>query len=113
MGALNDIQTELVQTLEAAGLTVTTDPRTLRPGVCLVEPPRVTGVSANLSEVEWDVAVTALPPGDATAVSILLDVVDVIVAAVPVTTANPGTYESGGQVLPAYTATVRYTIRRT
>lgn len=112
MGALNDIQAELVTSLENAGLTVVTDPRLMAPNLAMVEPPRVTGISGNLSQVEWDVNVTALPPGNAAAVEALLDQVDAVIQAVPVSTATPGVLSIGGQDLPAYTLTVTYTIRR-
>jgi hypothetical protein len=112
MGALNDITAQIVQDLETAGLTVITDPRELRPNVALVEPPRVTGVSANLSRCEWDVNVCATPPGDATAVAALLDLVDTIIETVPVTTASPGVFSTGNQELPSYTCTIQYTINR-
>lgn len=112
MGALNDLTADLASTLTGEGLEVITDPRQLRPNVCLIEPPRVSGISGNLSTVEWDVQICAQPPGDDTAVALLLDQVDIIIEAVPVTSATPGVFSSGGQDLPAYTCTVRQTIRR-
>lgn len=112
MGALNDLTAQLAAELAGVGLTVITDPRELRPDVALIEPPRVGGISGNLSTCEWDVQVVARPPGDPLAVATLLDMVDVIIETVPVTTANPGVFVTGSQELPSYTVTVRQTIRR-
>ena len=112
MGALADITADLVATLQGAGIEVITDPRQLRPHVTLVEPPRVVGISGKLSDVEWDLNVCTLPATDVGALTALLDIVDVIVETVPVSSANPGTYSTGNQELPAYTVTVKQTIRR-
>ena len=112
MGALAEITAELVQQLQDAGVDVITDPRELRPNVTLIEPPRVVGISGKLSDVEWELNVCALPPGDPAAVTALVNIVDVIIETVPVTTAVPGVFQTGNQELPAYTVTVRQTIRR-
>lgn len=113
MGALADVWSEVCSTLAGAGLTVTADPATVRPGVTLVDPPRiVAGRSASISDVELEATVCGLPPGKVDAMNNLLDVCDTIVATYPTTTTRMGVYTSNGQDLPAFVATIRLTIQR-
>lgn len=113
MGALSDCWTEVANALDIAGVPNTTDPSKVRPGVALVDPPRiVTGRSGYMSDVEVDVTVPGIPPGTPTVVAALLDQVDEIVTVYPVTTARHGVLSVNGQDLPAVIATIRLTISR-
>lgn len=113
MGALSDCWTDVSDALDSAGVTNTTDPAKVRPGVALVDPPRiVTGRSATMSDVEVDVTVPGIPPGTPTVVAALLDQIDQIVGVFPVTTARHGVLTVNGQELPAIIATIRLTVSR-
>jgi hypothetical protein len=112
MGALRDCLTEIEQTLAGISAPVITEPRAVRPGVVLIEPPTVTGISGTLSQVAVPVVVLAAPPGDRTAVDRMLDVVDEIIALLPVETGSFGISTIGAQELPSYSLDIRLTIRR-
>lgn len=112
MGAIVDAVDELVGILEALNYVVVTDPRQIRPGVLVIDPPTLTGLSADMSTLDVDVSVLAQPMAPADVLTWLYDTVDDITAAVPVTTAAYGIYNAGNQELPSYTCTVRLTIKR-
>lgn len=112
MGALKDALVDVEQTLSAISATVITEPRAVRPGVVLIEPPTITGISGTLSQVAIPVVVFAAPPGDRTAVDRMLDVVDEIIQLLPVETGSFGISTVGAQELPSYSLDIRLTLRR-
>jgi hypothetical protein len=112
MGAISDALDELAATITGAGYTVVQDPRLIRPGVVVIDPPTLTGLSAAISQLDIDVSVLTQPLGPAEQLTYLLDAVDEITSLVPVTSATYGIYNAGNQELPSYTCTVRLTIQR-
>lgn len=110
MGALNDAFDSLVATLQAAGLTVATTDKQIRPGVVIVEPSAVTVSSINGRQrlLEVPVIVTAPPPGDSRAMRAMNDLADTVINAVPATSANPGNYTVNGNDMPAITINVAW-----
>ena len=112
MGAIQDAMTELVGIIEGLGYTVVVDPRQIRPGVVVLDPPTLTGQSASLSTLDVDASVLAQPLSPVDVLTWLYDAVDDITNAVPVTSATYGIYNAGNQELPSYTCTVRLTIKR-
>lgn len=112
MGAISDALDELAATITGAGYTVVQDPRLIRPGVVVIDPPTLTGLSAAISQLDVDVSVLTQPLGPVDQLTYLYDAVDEITSLVPVTTATYGIYNAGNQELPSYTCTVRLTIKR-
>jgi hypothetical protein len=55
---------ELVESLVAAGLEVVDDPRNLRPGTCMVDPPNIRGRSQSVVELDFPVTIVAAPPAN-------------------------------------------------
>lgn len=111
---LSDAYDYVVAALEAAGLTVTTDPRNVRPPCVLVEPPTVTAQQNTLlAELEFPIIVAAPGLGNKDATAFLLDTVDEILGAgIGTTTGGPTVYTIGNQELPAYQLTTTIQIRR-
>jgi len=103
---------ELVADLTAADLTVIDDPRNLRPGCIIVDPPTIRGRSGSVVELEFPVTVVGAPPANRDAYRYLLDLADVVVETVPTSVGTPGTYQAGAQDLPSYQLTVTLTYRR-
>ena len=112
MGAIRDAVDELVGLIEGVGYTVVEDPRLIRPGVVVIDPPTLTGQSAAISTLDVDCSVLAQPLSPVDVLTWLYDAVDDITAVVPVTAATYGIYNAGNQELPSYTCTVRLTIKR-
>lgn len=116
MGAnLTDTYDWLVAALEAAGLTVVTDPRNARPFCVLVEPPNVDAQqNTTLVQLSFPITVLGTPPGNRDTVAWLLATVDDILGAeAGPTTGGPSTVTMGNQDLPAYQLTTTIQIRRT
>ena len=67
---------ELVETLTDAGLTVVDDPRNLRPGTVMVDPPNIRGRSQSVVELDFPVTVVAAPPANRDAYRYLVDLAD-------------------------------------
>ena len=112
MGAIADAVDELVGIIEGLGYTVVVDPRQIRPGVVVIDPPTLTGLSADMSQLDIEASILAQPLSPVDVLVGLYDAVDAITAAVPVTSATYGVYNAGNQELPSYTCTVRLTIKR-
>jgi len=106
MGLVADSVAEFVATLEAALITVTTDPRNVRPPCTFVDSPTIRSLSAYAVELVIPVVLLAPPPGNADAMASLLALVDEVMdACTPASTitGDPGLYSIGGQDMPAYT----------
>lgn len=110
-GPLAEAVAHVAGELADAGIPTSTDPRRLAPGLVLVEPPSIVGISAGITELNVPVSVTGTP-GDPNAVAKLLDTADQIIGLFPVITGEPGIYATGNQELPTYRLTVRVTTRR-
>lgn len=110
MGALNNAFDSLVSALQAAGLTVASTDKQIRPGVVVVEPSNVTVSSINGRQrlLEIPVIVLAPPPGDVQAMRTMNDMADKVIDAVPATTANPGQYSANGNDMPCITVNVAW-----
>lgn len=110
MGSINDAYDALCGELEDAGLTVINDSRNARPGAVIVEPGGITVSSIRGGQllIEFPVIALAPPPGNADAMRSLNDTVNLIIAAVPATSAQSGSYSVGSQELPAVTVSVNY-----
>jgi len=111
---LSDAYDYVVAAIEAAGVTVTTDPRNARPPMVIVEPPSVTAnQNTLLAELTFPIIVAAPPPGNKDATAFLLDTVDDIIGAlIGPTVGAPTVYTIGNQDLPAYSLTTTIQIRR-
>lgn len=109
---LNEAVQNVVDVLDAAGITALTDIRNAQPPCVLIDPPTIRGISANLVTLDIPVIVVAPPPGNADAQTWLLDTADTIMATVPVITGNPTTLTAGQMEMPAYSLTVTLTFRR-
>lgn len=110
MGALNNSFDSLCSALTAAGLTVATTDREIRPGVVIVDPAAITVSSINGRQrlLEFPVVVTAPPPGDIHAMRSMNDLADLVINAVPAVSANPGNYTANGNDMPCLTITVAW-----
>jgi len=110
MGRLNNALTALQTSLTNAGLTAVTDPRKVRPGVVLIDPSNIEVSSINGAQLllEFPVVCMAPPPGNIDALTKLNDLADVVIDAVPATSARAGSYAVGGQELPCITVTVHW-----
>ena len=110
MGALNNSFDSLVSALQAVGLTVASTDKQIRPGVVVVEPASITVSSINGRQrlLEVPVVVLAPPPGDYQAMRTLNDMADLVINAVPATSATPGTYTANGNEMPAITVSVAW-----
>lgn len=111
---ISDAYDYVVASIQAAGVTVITDPRNFRPPCVLVEPPTVTAnQNTLLCELTFPIIVAATPPGNADVNAYLLDTIDDIIGAlVGPTTGGPTVYTVGNQDLPAYSLTTTIQIRR-
>lgn len=115
MGLVADAVADYVAVLEAALITVTTDPRNVRPPCTFVDSPSIRSLSAFAVELIIPVVLLAPPPGNADAMAALLTLVDEVMdASTPgsTITGDPGTYSIGGQDMPAYTMRVTVAYRK-
>lgn len=104
----------VVDQLALVGIDAIIDPRNIQPPCVLVEPPSITTVqSGTLVQLEFGISVIAPPPGNRDAIIGMLQLVDEVIAAVPVTAGSPGSYTAGPNELPAYNLTATVQIRRT
>ena len=106
MARINDARLRLVSALTAAGITVVSDARNIRPGVVIIDPPDITRSTTNQLELSFPLNVVMPPPGNLDALIPLLDLMDKVIDATSATSATPTVYSTGGQELPAYTVTV-------
>lgn len=110
-GALVEALEHFLEVLAAAEIPATSDIRRLSPGLVLVEPPSIVGISAGVTELSIPLSITGTP-GDSRAVEKLLEVADGIIELFPITAGEPGVYATGNQELPTYRLTARITVRR-
>lgn len=102
MGALTDARTALADRLGAAGLPVTLDPRVQPPAV-LVDVPVGEATELRTWSYRHVVKLCAVPPGDADALTWLLDTLAVVLGVVgPGAEWRPGTVTVADKDLPAY-----------
>jgi hypothetical protein len=109
MSQLRARQEELVAHLVAADITALADPAHVSANLpcVLVAPPELGygRLSGGPSSATWRLLV--LGPGVATlsTVEALWDLLEAVEAALPITTALPGTYQLGQELVMCYTAT--------
>lgn len=100
----------IVAQVEALGLRVTDDARTVNPPCVLVElPENVTRLTGCAYRASLPVVILAPPPGDAAAVDWLLDTLEQLLDVLNVDQADPTRRDIGGQTLPGYRLSVLIT----
>jgi hypothetical protein len=109
MGQITDYATQLVVDLRAAGVKATDNVRNAVPPCVLVVPvpKRTYDVLCGGYSAEWTLVALGSGPGDLTDAKTLEDMVDLIAATVPITTAEPASYllPNRQDPAPAYVCT--------
>lgn len=110
MGALNTAYDNLVTALQAAGLTVAATDSAIRPGVVVIDPGsiQVSSIRGGQRLIEFPVVCLAPPPGNWQAMRTMNDMADLVINAVPATSANPGNYTANGNDMPCLTVQVSW-----
>lgn len=107
-GLLADAWATLQAGLTAAGFTVTTDPRQVRPRTILLQLPTMAAFNGKVLDITCDFQVVSAPTNDQAGWDWLVSAVDTVHdAGLAVLSAEPVTLSLGGQDLPAYSFTVR------
>lgn len=112
MSLINYALNEIVTALRDAGLTVVFDPKSVKPGVVVVDPPTITIRNASVAECVFGITCLVPPPMDAAAELKMLDMADTVIQTVNATTGNPTIYATGGQNLPGYRLNTTITVQR-
>ena len=110
---ISDTWAWVIAALDAAGLRAVDDPRNVQPPCVLVDPPSViANQSQTLVQLQFPISVIAPPPGNRDAMMWMLDAVDDVIGALPISNGDPGSYNLGGTDLPSYNLTATIQIRR-
>jgi hypothetical protein len=107
---LNAATRDLVDTLTAAGISATTDPRDLNPPAVLVPPPSIDWRFGRGADATFEIVCAVVDTGAAGALPAVSALVDDVQTALrgAVTGGRPAALDtgSGGPPLPAYTLTL-------
>lgn len=106
MSGFNDERAAIAGKLQAAGVTVSLDPRATPP-IVRIDAPAVVGTEGVGGwRCEYPVHILSTPPGNVEALDWMLEALEAVLTTFPGTTAYPGTVDVSGVDVPAYTVTL-------